>query len=191
MKTSKLIVYLLPVLARCPAAWAAGPTESPSSISAMGQKLKQLKVTRKNGEIEIKFCPDNTCDIVKARGVSEEIAGDFAYLFFYYTGAWNDDEFKAFTATSKKRVAALLEKNLGACSSNEPGTPLCVLKAMKDKYHFATPSRTLDEGQECDTEYPLEDLINHTVPAQPQETKCRPLRVIGVKQLKSRKAQPK
>lgn len=144
-----------------------------------------LKVNQNSKDIEIEYCPDNTCDVFKAKAGQEKVAGDYAYIHLFYVGAWENDSFKKFKTEASGPAAEILGRNIGSCENGKKSTAKCVLQSMEKKFKLKMVSRTYDEAEVCDTQYAIDDLINHTTPKKPPQSKCTSVSITAKKWGKS------
>jgi len=158
------------------AVFAGDKDASTESLSFLKSNLPKLKVENRHGNLLFKYCPDNTCELIKAENVPISVSADFAFLYFSFISSWTNSAFQKFQSSSKYLGKQILARNLYGCKPELPETAGCVVRSMTEKFGFKIVSSTYDEGEVCDTEYSLEDLINHKSPKNPPETKCLKLK---------------
>jgi hypothetical protein len=83
--------------------FAQDAPKAESTLHYLQQKLPpDLSVFRKGGEVEFQFCPENSCDVIKAHATPEKGA-ELALLYFVYMSEWIDDGFEKFKEAAGPR----------------------------------------------------------------------------------------
>ncbi|MDH2915821.1 MAG: hypothetical protein PXX77_02990 [Gallionella sp.] len=127
-----------------------------SAIAAEPDALALLKrdlgeAIEVHSKSEIRYCPDNTCEIYKATKANQDLAA-FVYLHLFYESGYY---YLSHTVGDKKafRQSAIEEPKVRAkvasCCPSAAKEPSCVLKNMKKKLGIKICQGRYDEGHFC------------------------------------------
>jgi hypothetical protein len=142
---------LLTILASTPS--VAGP--DPDMLQLIPQLLDRtpglespaFKAKKGSKEWEVSFCPDNTCDVIRApRSTPASVIGDFSLLYLYYASGYI--YLKRFCLVdARPYVPVVLARYSGKCpKSPELATAACVMKGLVTQHAIRLSFRRSDEG---------------------------------------------
>lgn len=128
----------------------------------------------------VSFCPDNTCNIIRAPGSTPANAiGDFSALYLYYVSGYI--YLKSFYNTdAKPYIPSILERNSARCQGMaEFSQAACVLNSLAKKHSIRIAFSRLDEGGADETKLDVadelkEDHIKETKAWQTKEWQLHP-----------------
>lgn len=135
-----------------------------ASASIAGQNKKPLlpaeaiSKTEKNKKV-IKYCPDNTCDIIKApRSIDERILEDFSVLFFSYASGYlylekSYDGKVPYRHQTKDKVKDIIARQRNDCKGEELAVVSCIMQRLAKDYKIETAFSRFDEGKNIVTPY--------------------------------------
>ena len=100
---------------------------------------------------EIRYCPDNTCDIIKSKK-NTDLLSEFLYLYLFHESGYiylgtsfdNQKPFRV-AAVEEPQVRKRVEK---FCSATEK-TPKCILQGMRSSLGIKSCFGRYDEGNFC------------------------------------------
>lgn len=119
---------------------------------------------------QIEYCPDNTCDILKFPvTTSDKDVYQFSGLFFGFGSGYSN--LYEFRKKNKRMLEKLLQENQAACSKNLKPEH-CAIKRLAKKLGVRVVSVTYDEGQKCETEYLLDDILLQRAATKKPITNC-------------------
>ncbi len=128
---------------------ASANAAEPDALSLLKRDLGEaIEVHSKN---EIRYCPDNTCEIYKAAKPNQDLAA-FVYLhlfyesgYYYLSHAVGDKKAFRQSAIEEPKVRAKLASYCPSAAKE----PSCVLKNMKKKLGIKVCQGRYDEGNFC------------------------------------------
>lgn len=96
---------------------------------------------------EIRYCPDNTCDVILGpNGLSDNVLADFAFLFLSRHSTYTT--IKDFQKSiAEKQISEIVKKYNYLCSEKLL-TSKCVLMGIKNKFSIKLMFSRFDEGEE-------------------------------------------
>jgi hypothetical protein len=109
----------------------------------------------------VSFCPDNTCNIIRApRATPANAIGDFSALYLYYVSGYV--YLKSFYNTdARPYMPSILERNAAKCqSSAEFAQAACVLNGLAKKHSIKIAFSRLDEGSAQETKLDVANELN-------------------------------
>ncbi len=103
-------------------------------------------------EWSVSYCPDQTCDVIRAPGTtSSKTMSDFALIYLYYVSDYA--YLKDFVLRARPHVLKALERNNGNCRrSSEFARAACVLSTVARKNGMKFRLQRYDEGRMNETE---------------------------------------
>jgi len=109
---------------------------------------EMISVATNDGETIVEYCPDNTCEVVRAVGPVDAMEiQDFAYLYLFTSSPYNYlKEFQQ--GTRSGRTGAVLDRYSSGCpqvSAQEAAR--CVLGRLGAKYEIQVEFVRYDEGE--------------------------------------------
>jgi hypothetical protein len=109
----------------------------------------------------VSYCPDNTCDVIRApKDMSRAALGDFTLLWLYYASGYI--YLQRFVETdAPPYVQQVLERRSGSCL-REPELTLasCVLSTMAASNKLRLSFRRSDEGATVETRKSISDSLS-------------------------------
>lgn len=120
-----------------------------------------LKIDRSNKVI--KYCPDNTCDIITApRSIDERDFEDFAVLFFSYASGYvyldkSYDDTVPYRQQTRDKVKDIIARQGKGCEGESLAVVGCIMQRLARDYKIKTAFSRFDEG------------VNVVTPYDPQE----------------------
>jgi hypothetical protein len=149
--TGLLVAAAVTLAASAPTTFAAEPAllEVIPSLLAKNTNLEHHGFSARllKNDWVISYCPDNTCDVIRApKQVSRAVLGDFSLLWLYYASGYI--YLKGFIEIdAPPLVAAALDRRSGGCR-REPEFALasCVLSTMAESNKIRLAFRRSDEG---------------------------------------------
>jgi len=122
--------------------------ETPDVLRLLKRDLgDSIEVVSKN---EIRYCPDNTCDIIKSK-TSTNLLPEFLYLYLFhesgytYLGTSFDNQKPFRAAVEEPQVRKKVEKFCGAAEK----TPKCILQGMRSSLGIKSCFGRYDEDNFC------------------------------------------
>ena len=146
-----------------------GTANAQSAQDTWGDSVEALRVrfgkaieTRVRPTLEVRYCPDNTCDAVTGGpGAKKRDVADFALLYIWsvsdyiYLGEWRKGPVPPPVKSALRRQTA--------CSGESGQAPLgCALQRLAKSASIQLSSVRFDEGVEAITRMNLEDLIGRS-----------------------------
>jgi hypothetical protein len=107
------------------------------------------------------YCPDNTCDVIRADlRMPRADLGDFALLYLYYASDYI--YLKNFYYTeAKPHVGRVLARRSNGCpSDSEYATASCALLRLAKAHGISLAFRRSDEGQTAESPVKLQDRLS-------------------------------
>jgi len=101
----------------------------------------------------VKYCPDNTCNILEApASIPNAVFNDFAFLFLSYASGYiylkePFDNSRPFLETSKKFLPQVVERRKHHCNGDEFEIASCILNKMAKEYSIKIYFSRFDEGE--------------------------------------------
>lgn len=124
------------------------PIEPIQALLEKTQNLgaKSLSVRKKNSQWEISFCPDNTCDVIRAPLAADPKAvADFTLLYLFYGSSYV--YLKQFVLKDAPSFArSTLERLKGTCRGDEVEVASCAMLAVAKSNRIAIAFSRTDEG---------------------------------------------
>jgi len=124
-------------------------TGEPDSLSLLQRDLGDA--VELHGDTEIWYCPDNTCEIFRAKNKTPDLS-NFVYLYLFHKSTYkylnkSDDGKKAFreTVIEEPEVRKSMESY---CTEKEP-TAQCILDGMQRTLDISICFGRYDEGNFC------------------------------------------
>jgi len=105
-----------------------------------------FKVARTKTQWVVTYCPDNTCDVIRAPlQTPRQGIGDFALLWLYYASGYIYLE--QFEVDAQPLVESTIERYSKDCpASTEEARAACVLSALATRSNVRLAFRRSDEG---------------------------------------------
>lgn len=161
-----LVATAVAVLAvGAPAAFAAEPDllEVIPTLLAKNPNLKDhgFSVKVLKNDWVISYCPDNTCDVIRApKQVSREVLGDFTLLWLYYASGYI--YLKGFVQVdAPPLVAAALDRRSGGCRrESEFVLASCVLSTIAESNKIRLAFRRSDEGATVENRETIKESLS-------------------------------
>lgn len=146
-------LILLPAVVGCSTVPTAAGRDNSAYLQAHLGKSYEMSSSDKG--IEARYCPDNTCDVIKAPpGVSRDTIADFAFLYFSKHSSYvviKDFQKKV----TEQHVHETMRKYDSLCPATPPTTK-CILVGMAKKFSIELLSSRDDEGEEVFTAMPIQ-----------------------------------
>jgi hypothetical protein len=135
------------------------------SATAAGEKSKKplspteavLKI-EKNNKV-IKYCPDNTCDIIKAPlSIDERVFEDFTVLFFSYASGYiylekSYDGKVPYRHQTTDKVKDIIARQRNGCEGEELAVVSCIMQRLAKDYKIEASFSRFDESKNVITPY--------------------------------------
>ena len=136
-------------------ATSSAPAQDPDLLKTIPQLLAKIEDLERHGfrarhlksGWAIHYCPDNTCDVIRApKDVPRQAMGEFTLLWLYYVSGYTYLK-RFYEVDAQPFVAQVLERRGGTCPVQpEFARASCVLTAMADEYGIRLGFRRSDEG---------------------------------------------
>lgn len=146
-QAASLIGALLFIL--CGLSYAAEGASIFASLQAKFPDSVKVVATPKAGSFE--FCPDNTCDLLKAKkAISSDAVSDIGYLYVYYFSDYLELEDWRKSKQANLIASGILNKpEYTTCSNNADmkKRAYCVLQTAMKNYNITLYSVRFDENK--------------------------------------------
>ena len=126
-----------------------------------------VKVKKTGTHVAVEFCPDNTCDIIRAPSITTmKILNDFSYLFFYYASGYtylaiSTNQSLPFIQSGSKLAKEIIRRNSGKCKqSDEFELASCVLNNLANENKIQLYFSRYDEGENFESEKNLIESLS-------------------------------
>ena len=109
----------------------------------------------------VAYCPDNTCDLIRAPAdIEKEVLGDFTLLYLYYVSDYI--YLKPFyEGKAKSIIEATMTRRLHGCATDRTiATAACVLRAMAIEHKITLWSAVYDEGEENEKAKAIDETLD-------------------------------
>ena len=127
--------------------------------------LEAISITEKNSRI-IKYCPDNTCDIISApHATDEQVFKDFAVLFFSYASGYiylekSYDNTTPYRKQTKDKVKEIIARQKNECKGEELAVVSCIMQRLARDYNISASFSRFDEDKNVVTTYDPQDVFS-------------------------------
>lgn len=107
----------------------------------------------------IRYCPDNTCNIIEAPPSVDKVAfKDFSVLFFSYASGYiyldkSFDGKTPFRYRSQKKVREIISRLRQGCDGDDLAIVSCIMQRLARDHEIKTGFSRFDEGVEAITPY--------------------------------------
>jgi predicted small secreted protein len=106
----------------------------------------------------VRFCPDNTCDVIRGRRGGGAAVQDFALVYLWYASDYFVlDEWRR--GAAPQQVGVVVGKNAGSCRGSERAMAKCALLRLAQVGAIRLSFLRYDEGAETEVPMVLSEVL--------------------------------
>jgi len=126
-----------------------------------------VKVKKTVTDASVKFCPDNTCDIIRApSNTNTKGLNDFSYLYFFYASGYtylaiSANQSLPFIQSGSKLAKEIIHRNADKCDqTNELEQASCVLNNLASENKIQLFFSRFDEGENVESKKDITETLS-------------------------------
>jgi len=172
MMYTKMISFLISYLFFFPAFIIADDTDPLVSFNnlvseSMPMLKDSVKVKKTATYTSVEFCPDNTCEIIRApSSVQMKRLSDFTYLYLYYASGYtylaiSSNQSDPFIKSGRELANEIVRSNVGSYKQTEElELASCVLNNLAKGNNIHLIFSRYDEGERFESEENLTESLS-------------------------------
>jgi len=127
------------------------------SLNTLRELIPDITLKESNTQKIVEYCPDNTCNIIKApKNISNQTLGDFSFLYLYYASGCihlikSYDNSVPFHESARKYTPIVMAKYKHLCKGDELETASCIMLKLAKQNNIQLYFSRYDEGHKSTT----------------------------------------